>query len=348
MAQNARPSSVVPTHTRRRRTSSRAAVALCAVLALFALGLAVRGGQGGQGRAQTALPALSFEPLAREHLHNAYRITAKVLSGAAPEGDESFEDLVALGVKTIISVDGATPDVEAARRHGIRYVHLPIRYDGVEEPDARAIAKAIVELPGPLYVHCHHGKHRSAAAVAVACVMNGQLEPERAESVLTTFGTGENYVGLWKAARDARAIDPKVLADLDVDFVETAVVPPMAEAMVQIDATFERLKLASASSWRTPGTHPDVDPPHEALQLREKLHELGRTDDVRRDRPEEFRRMLADNETAAAALEEVLGRWSRGKGAAGKAGTPPPPEIDVAFKAVGNSCAACHKAYRDQ
>jgi len=47
-------------------------------------------------------------------------------SGSMPDGAEAFETLHAMGIKTIISVDGAAPDVEAAKRLGMRYIHLPI------------------------------------------------------------------------------------------------------------------------------------------------------------------------------------------------------------------------------
>ena len=66
-------------------------------------------------------------------LHNVYRLTDKLLSGSGPEGDEGFASLQQLGVKTVLSVDGARPDVARARRFGLRYVHLPIGYDGVPE-----------------------------------------------------------------------------------------------------------------------------------------------------------------------------------------------------------------------
>ena len=64
-----------------------------------------------------------FPPIPGTELHNAHRVTEKVLSGAAPEGEAAFRKLRDLGVKTIISVDGAKPDVELARRYGLRYVH---------------------------------------------------------------------------------------------------------------------------------------------------------------------------------------------------------------------------------
>src|SRR5438128_2288808 len=59
------------------------------------------------------------------HLENAHRLTDKVITGAQPEGPESFQELKELGVKTVISVDGTRPNVELAKRYGLKYVHLP-------------------------------------------------------------------------------------------------------------------------------------------------------------------------------------------------------------------------------
>ena len=306
-------------------------VALCvAVLGACALGA----GENDSARK-------GFEPVATTHLHNVHRVTSDLVSGSAPDGDGAFEELKRLGIKSMISVDGARPDVERARRFGMRYVHLPIGYDDVTPQEGRAIAKAIDELEGPVYVHCHHGKHRSAAAVAVACVMNGRLKPEQAESVLYTFGTGENYKGLWASARDARPVDANELRSLKVEFVETAKVPPMADAMVSIDHAWEHLKQAEKAGWRAPAEHPDLDPPHEALQLMEHFRELGRTTEVAA-RPADFRHKLAESEAAANRLHELLAKQSN-------AGRPdvPPAEVGDAMKTLSNGCASCHRQYRD-
>ena len=277
-----------------------------------------------------------FPPIAdQDALHNAYVVTDKVISGAQPEGDRSFAVLRELGVKTIISVDGAKPDVASAKRYGMRYVHLPIGYDGVDDVEGRAIAKAVAELPGPVYVHCHHGKHRSAAAVAVACVNNGMLKPEQAEDVLRTFGTGANYKGLWKAAREARRIDDNELAALQIQWVETAAIPALADAMVKVDTHWEHLKSIQKAGWRSPGDHPDLDPSHEALQVQEHFHEIGRTADAQ-SRPAEYRKLLAASETDVAALRATLSATSIDTKAA-----------DAAFKRVSVSCTSCHKGFRD-
>jgi protein tyrosine phosphatase (PTP) superfamily phosphohydrolase (DUF442 family) len=268
-------------------------------------------------------------------LPNAHVVTEKVIAGAQPEGDAAFALLKQMGIKTIISVDGSKPDVATARKYGLRYVHLPITYSGVTKEQGEAVAKAIDVLPGPIYIHCHHGKHRAAAATAVACVYNGSLPPARAESLLHTLGTGEDYKGLWKAARDARPIDRKTIDALDVKFVESVDIPPLADAMVTSDEISDRLKLIQKAGWQTPANHPDLDPPHEALMLEENVHEIGRSEEVQK-RSADFKQHLADTEAKIQALKTLLGETPVNK-----------PLADAAFDAIGKSCLSCHKSYRD-
>jgi protein tyrosine phosphatase (PTP) superfamily phosphohydrolase (DUF442 family) len=279
----------------------------------------------------TSCAAPEAAPLHRPGLDNAYRLTDSVLSGAQPEGEAAFRELAALGVKTVISVDGAKPDVEAARKAGLRYVHLPIGYDGVPKERALELAKAIEELDGPVYVHCHHGQHRGPAAAVVACVVAGQMDNARAVETMKTMGTGPQYIGLWASAREATRVDPATLRSLRVDFRETAPIPPLAEAMVSVDGAFERLTLCGKAGWRAPAEHPDVDPPHEALKLREIFTEIQRTDDYK-PRPEEFRRMMEAARAAAERLEDLLRK--------GEAANP-------SFAALKQTCADCHKPYRN-
>lgn len=294
-------------------------------------------GKAPSAAAPTTAPAANaaFKPLNKPGLPNAHIVTARLISGAQPEGDEGFEALRDIGIKTIISVDGSTPDVETAKKFGLRYVHLPITYATVTKEQGEEIAKAIDELPGPIYIHCHHGKHRSAAAVAVACVMDGSLKPEQAELVLKTFGTGEDYKGLWKAAREAQPIDPRELRDLNVKFVETQKIPALAESMVLMDEQFDRMKEIQKAGWQTPKYHPDLDPAHEALQLFEHFRELQRMQNIQ-EKPADFRQRLAEAEKEATALRETLLKNPVDTNAA-----------DAAFKVMGNSCATCHTKYRN-
>ena len=115
------------------------------------------------------------DKLGSEHLPNSYRVTEKMISGGQPDGEAGFRELRDLGVKTIVSVDGAKPDVELAKKYGLRYVHLPHGYDGISDVRLKELAKAVRDLPGTIYIHCHHGKHRSPAAAAAACVVVGTV-----------------------------------------------------------------------------------------------------------------------------------------------------------------------------
>jgi protein tyrosine phosphatase (PTP) superfamily phosphohydrolase (DUF442 family) len=281
-------------------------------------------------------PSVFLRPVADQvHLPNSRFVTDKVISGAQPEGNAAFEALKKMGVETIVTVDGAMPDVERAHKFGLRYVHLPISYAGVKPEEGKAIAKALEELPGLIYIHCHHGKHRSAAAVTVACVENGTLAPERALTVLQTFGTGENYKGLWAAAREARPVPQEELKKLKVDYVEKKKIGPLAETMVSIDERFDHIKAIQKAGWQTPKDNPDLDPPHEALQLEELLHEIGRTETAH-TKFADFSRMLAQGDSEAKHLRTALS-------------TNPPDRVgaEAAFKQLGNTCASCHKVYRD-
>lgn len=273
-------------------------------------------------------------------LENAHRLTDRVITGAEPHGAEAFKALKELGVKTIITVDGAKPDVEIAKKYGLRYVHLPIGYDGVPKERSEEIAKALLELPGPIYVHCHHGKHRGPAAAATACVVAGYISNDEAIADMKVLGTGENYLGLWQSAKDAKSIPQKELKKLKIDYKETSDVPPLAEAMVHIDNGFDLLKDCQKAGWATPKDHPDLDPAHEALKLREIWTEVMRTAEFSKH-PDDFKKWAKEAESHCQELESALRAYK-------KSGDSKPPEaVGVAFKAIQANCTACHSAYRN-
>lgn len=280
----------------------------------------------------------SPERIDRPHLPNAYRLHAKVISGGQPAGEAGFRELSELGVVTVISVDGAEPDVESARRYGLRYVHLPHGYDGVPEARARELAKAVRDLPGPIYIHCHHGKHRSPAAATVACVGAGLLDAEHALIVLRAAGTSENYRGLYQSAEQARRFEDALLDALTAEFPETVDVPPMAEAMVAVEQTHDRLHALRDNEWRPLPAHPDLDPAHEALLLREHFTELLRSDDVQQQ-PAHFQELLRESEAAAAALEAGLRERPRSG--------PVVETVNGAFTNITDHCRSCHRQFRD-
>src|SRR5947208_16045194 len=161
---------------------------------------AARQGQGPDEPARKA-EARTPERLEIQGIENTFRLSPRLYSGGDPHGVESFAALRSLGITTIISVDGAAPDVEAARKLGLRYVHLPIGYDGVPREQAVRLVQAVKTLPGPVYVHCHHGKHRGPAAAAVCGIATEGWTREQALAWMKDAGTSPDYRGLFASAR---------------------------------------------------------------------------------------------------------------------------------------------------
>ena len=279
--------------------------------------------------------------LASEHLPNPVQLHQRVISGGLPEGDAAFQELAELGVKTVISVDGMKPDVDSASRYGMRYVHLPHGYDGIPQQRVKELAKAVRDLDGPIYIHCHHGKHRSPAAASVACVSAGLIPPGQAIAILELAGTDPGYRGLYVSAREASAFEAAMLDEFDVEFKEVQEVPPMADAMVDLGHAHDYLGLIAKAGWETPHDHPDLEPAHQALLLRELFAELLRTEEVAHQ-PEDFKQWLRDSEAAAIELEDALEDWhgdARSENQTARF-------TELAGRISAN-CKACHIKYRD-
>ena len=274
-------------------------------------------------------------------LHNVYRITDKMVCGSSPDGESGFQSLKELGVKTIISVDGGRPDVTSATKFDMRYVHLPIGYDGIPRAQVLLLAKAVQELPGPIYIHCHHGKHRGPAAVAaIRLCLDDKCTIEMALKVMTKAGTDPRYQGLYDVPRKLVRPTNEELDKVSADFAEVAEVSDLAKLMVEIDARWDHLKTIQAADWKAPKDSPELDPSHEALMLAEQFKESARLPKVK-DRPEQFRDMLTRAEEEASNLEQLI-RLSKRSGKLNLAG------VDESFQRMKVSCVQCHEDYRDK
>ena len=178
-------------------------------------------------------------------IQNGLRCTPRILSGSEPSSESAFRELAAAGVKTIVSVDGIAPNVEAARKFGLRYVHIPIGYDGVPEIAALMLTRVVRECKGVIFVHCHHGKHRGPAAAAIAGIADGVLNIKQAIQFLKQAGTDDDYVGLWESVRNFVAdTSGRKLPEL----VETAKVSSTAQSMAQVEKLLKKLSSPDTKS----------------------------------------------------------------------------------------------------
>jgi protein tyrosine phosphatase (PTP) superfamily phosphohydrolase (DUF442 family) len=265
-------------------------------------------------------------------LHNVFAVSPGVFSGSGPESEEAFASLAAIGVRTVVSVDGARPDLELAHAHGMRYVHVPIGYDGMGPEQALELAKALETMPGPVYVHCHHGKHRGPTAAAVALVGLGRMTNEEAAQFMKAAGTAESYPGLWACAREQRAYSEADLALAPAELPEVRVVSGLVEGMVAIDKTWERVKLVREAGWAPPADHPEVAPAAEAGIL-----------------ADHFRALAGDPETAAEGADFVAAM----RGAMDLAGMLETDLVagaggmEQTYEALAASCRDCHEQWRN-
>jgi protein tyrosine phosphatase (PTP) superfamily phosphohydrolase (DUF442 family) len=264
-------------------------------------------------------------------LHNLLQVTDRLFSGAEPVDEQAFAELARLGIRTIVSVDGIRPNTAAAARHGLRYIHIPVGYDGISEQAAGSLTRLVREIEGRIYIHCHHGEHRGPAAAAIACVADGAADGAAAIVVMQRAGTSPNYAGLW---RDVAAYTPPALGESLPQLTESAEVESLVEAMAQIGRVSDHLKLCQTAAWQSPPNHPDLTPLQQAILLKEAYREINRR--LQDDNPhdERFRSWMRAAEKTANDLELALQQGQR----------------DLAsdlFQAGQTECRRCHIQYRD-
>ena len=281
--------------------------------------------------------------ISTEQLLNCIQVTESVYSGAVPEGHLAFEELKKLGIKTVVSVDGMKPNVELAASCGLRYVHLPHGYDGISSQRLQEIAKALQELPKPIYVHCHHGKHRSPAATASACIMLGWIDREAGLKVLSIAGTNPNFRGLVQTVEESKPADPSALKRLHVEFKAVSEIAPLTEQMVVMDELFEKIGKG-IERYTAQNTKPNAEATPKdsrfeqdrlkladtALLLTESYIELLRTTN---DPNAEYLQLLERGRNLSEQLETALRRN--------------PLQAKQSWTQLKENCTHCHQKFRD-
>lgn len=267
-------------------------------------------------------------------------VHAQVMSGGQPQGADGYAALQRLGMRTIISVDGVRPDAAAARAHQLQLIHLPHGYDGISAARRKELAHAFLTAPRPIYVHCHHGVHRSPAAAAAGCIVAGLITPDAGPDVLRMAGTSADYAGLWDAVRQAAPINAKRLAGLNIRFTEFEPPPPLVHAMGRLESITERLEqqLSSDSANRQSEAGAAAA---QALLLREEFAEMSRLDVVR-ERPDAFRSLLTASEDQATRLTSILKSGDSSESALEAQQQP-----GAILGLIRRHCRDCHRQFRD-
>jgi len=262
-------------------------------------------------------------------LANFLAVSGQVYVGGEPHGEVDFQQLADFGVTTIVSVDGAVPDVETAKSLGMRYIHIPIGYDGISTEQGLAFANVAKSVDGPVYVHCHHGQHRGPAAAAVVCLARNDFDKEMAIAILEQAGTSRDYAGLW---RDVERFDPPKAGIELPALVEKAQIESMVGAMARIDRVYDSLKLCQAAGWAVPKEHPDLEPVQLAKLLSEGFRESARH--LNADENPKLQAQLKEAEEQSEKLWSALKESDR-------------QQLDGTFQLIRENCKACHRVFRN-
>lgn len=284
-----------------------------------------------------ALPPPSLSQSAPQEypgLHQVVAFDERLWSGSVPHGAEGFASLAALGVRTIISVDGAQPDAALARTFGLRTIHLPIAYGGIADERKLELAAAFARSEGPVYLHCHHGKHRSAGAAAAITVQLGLLSAPEATARMEVAGTSPAYPGLFACAQSPRLTSAQ-LATVGDDFPECTPVSSMVQAMLEADLIAGHLQTLGKAGWQVPPDHPDLVPAAEAGRLVDVFRQL-RDVPAAQAQDRAFAELLTRQIDTAQALEDGL---VDGADAA---------LLAPRWQAARQICRDCHAAYRNR
>lgn len=267
-------------------------------------------------------------------VHRVIEVRPGVLCGSMPEGQAGLRTLAGLGVRTIISVDGARPDVDGAASYGMAYVHIPVEYGGISTWERLALARAIGEARGVVYVHCHHGQHRGPTAAAVGLGALGLMAQEEALGLLERAGTSRKYPGLWAAAGEAGPLSEAERAAMGgLELRAAAEVSGFVAKMADIDRRYGHLRALEAYGFGASAEHPDLVPLTEAAILADRLRE-SLDEPEYREGPAGFRAWL---EEAARRGAELEGAVEVGDG----------PGARAALGHLGATCTGCHGEYRD-
>jgi protein tyrosine phosphatase (PTP) superfamily phosphohydrolase (DUF442 family) len=274
-----------------------------------------------------------------EGLHNVFSLSDMIVSGSEPHGEEAFRALAEKGVRIVVSVDGKAPEVELAKRFGLRYVHIPIQYKTITGEEIVHLAKTFRELEGPFYVHCFHGQHRGPAAAAIGRLILDAAPREQAIAEMRQYcGTSSKYEGLYRVIADGEIPDEERTSAYDWDFPSQHAFQGFRQSMIDISRAHDNLKYLSTRDWMPDEEHPDADAMNEANKLVSTFAISAELEEVQHQ-TEQFRRWMADASQAAVGLRDALRAFRTADG--------PREPVDDGFASLKQSCTDCHRAYRN-
>lgn len=289
--------------------------------------------------APTSAPTFSankMKPIAVEGVQQLVAYSEHIISGAKPSTPIGFESLSALGVRTILCVDGVAPDSGAAEKIGIATIHIPLKYS---QPTASQILDIVTAISReykqhPIYIHCHKGKHRSAVAAAIACIALGECTVEEAKERMLVSETSIGYTGLWNAVELQKKIQPEILEKHTKVFPSQVQPEELVDQMIDLENALDAFERIQIAHWKANKDKRTIAGAEIAGMMADTFRVMN-TDSTTSKYPPLFQKELIDAISATSALEEAILKSSK------------PEKLDSLLAKVEHSCISCHEAFRE-
>jgi len=257
-----------------------------------------------------------------------------IVSGAKPDGVNGFESLMKMDVSVIICVDGVTPDVKTAHHYGIKTIHVPLKYGAPSNEqifDLATISSRVTR--GNIYIHCHQGKHRSAAAAAIVSIALGSMTVDEAKARMLVSQTSPEYKGLWESVQYMDVIDVFDLMCNEKQYPSTVVPEGIASQMIAIDEAMDNVTRIQEANWAAPTSHPDLIGAAEVGVIADLFRKMHVSQEASQF-PVDFETQLVNAIHQASGLEEALLE------------NVPRHELDEYMQRVEQTCISCHAMFR--
>ncbi len=256
-----------------------------------------------------------------------------IWSGSEPTGKAEYAQLQSMGIRTVISVDAVAPNIELAKAHGIRVVHLPIGYDKVPDKRVFQITYAIATLEHPIYIHCHHGKHRGPAAAAAGAIAAGYITNDQGLEFMKRAGTSPSYSGLWQSVQLVPRLNLEKIRAQTFPLPERQETSDFITSMGQIDRLHDQLWDRADENFVTPKDHPDLTADAIAGQIQDLLRASATAEEIA-NQGVHIKLLLQDSIDATIRIEQALAQ----------------DDLDAArfaLEDLNQSCLDCHTRFRD-
>ena len=130
-------------------------------------------------------------------IYNFAKVNDGYYRGGQPM-DDHYADLAAIGVKTVINLtndeDGRAEEPAMVEKHGMTYVHIPMRTRRPPTDAEIATFMAAVDAEGAVYVHCVGGRHRTGVMTAVYRMIKDGLTGDQAFKEMKRYRYGPDFL----------------------------------------------------------------------------------------------------------------------------------------------------------